>query len=80
MIASSTWQAATARGDLLGEVHAQLDRVHIHEDLAVAESADQLVVQPSSQMTAFLTTVANEDATAPSSGHSQSRYRSTLEG
>ena len=61
--------------DFLGEVHARLDRVHIDEDLALAETIGQTVIQPASKMAALLPTVANKDATALSYGHAQSRYR-----
>ena len=61
--------------DFLGEVNARLDRVHIDEDLALAETIGQAVIQPASQMAGFLPTVANEDATTLSYGHGQSRYR-----
>jgi hypothetical protein len=75
MIASSTLQAATARKNFLGEVHARLDRVHIDEDLALAETIGQAVIQPASKMAGFLPTVADKDATALSYGHVKSRYR-----
>ena len=61
--------------DFLGEVHARLDRVHIDEDLALAEPIGQAVIQPASKMAALLPTVADKNATALSYGHGQSRYR-----
>ena len=61
--------------DLRGEVHAQLDRVHIDENLALAEPIGQAVIQPSSQMAGFLSPVADKDATALHCGHIQARYR-----
>jgi hypothetical protein len=61
--------------DLLGEVNAWLDRVHIDEDLALTETLGQAVRQPTSKMTAFLPTVTDEDAPALNCSHVQSRYR-----
>ena len=40
--------------DFLGEVHARLDSVHIDEDLALAETIGQAVIQPASKMAGFL--------------------------
>ena len=66
--------------DFLGEVHARLDRVYIDEDLALAETIGQAVRQPASDMAALLPTVADENATALSYGHGQSRYRKAMWG
>ena len=52
---------------IAGPTHAfaaQLDRVHIHEHLALAETISQAVRQPTSKMFAVFPTVANENATA----------------
>lgn len=61
--------------DFPGEVHARLDRVHVDEDLALAETTSQAVIQPACKMACLLPTVADKDATALSYGHVQSRYR-----
>jgi hypothetical protein len=62
-------------GDLVGEIYARLDRVRIHEDPALAEPVGEPIVQSSSQVTGFIATVANEDATAPTLNHGQTLYR-----
>ena len=62
-------------GDFLGKVQARLDRVHIDEDLAFAETIDESVIQPASKMVTVLPSVADKNATALSYWHAHSRYR-----
>jgi hypothetical protein len=66
--------------NFLGEVHTRLDRVHIDENLALTETIGQAVIQSASKMTALLSAVANENATALSHRHVRSRYRNAVEG
>jgi hypothetical protein len=61
--------------DLLSEIHAELDRVHIDENLVLAETISQSVMQPTRKMAGFLSAVADKDAATVSYCHVSSRYR-----
>ena len=55
--------------DFLSEVLPGLDRIHIDEDVILAETLDQPVIQPTGHMARFLSAVADEDPPALSYGH-----------
>lgn len=48
--------------DRLGEVHARLDRVDVHEDVFLAEALGELVVEATGVTGRLLATVVDEDA------------------